>query len=387
MDDLEVCMRCGFCRASCPVFDETLAESGTARGKIAIIHALLQGELEPTETVRQRIFECTLCGRCAQSCPAGVDTTEIFIRARQELLGKKVPLLKRAAFNVLERPKLLSLASSAASLIPERLLSVPEKSAGAQLQKIEDPEMRVLFFGGCLANHMLPGLKDASLEVLARNRVEVIAFAGKCCGAPLYFSGAPERAERLARTSLDLVAEVEPDAIITPCPTCRIMLRRYPLLLEGNYRKRAERAAERTYEICEFLATFGYEKDFQPSTGGERTVTLHESCHGAFIPGHGKTVRDIIRGLPEVALKEMDDPSACCGFGGLFLLDNPGLSKRINRKKLDDIKRTGAEEVVTPCPGCTVYLRETLKREGIDIKTRHPVELLRETYQRAGRTK
>ena len=38
--EIERCLKCGLCRSVCPVFAEVLDESGSARGKIALIEAL-----------------------------------------------------------------------------------------------------------------------------------------------------------------------------------------------------------------------------------------------------------------------------------------------------------------------------------------------------------
>jgi glycolate oxidase iron-sulfur subunit len=379
MDDLEVCMRCGFCRASCSVFEETLAESGSARGKIAIIQAMLKGDIAPSERIAKRVFECTLCGRCSQSCPAGVDTTKIFIEARKELIKKYLSLRKRAALKILESPKALSLVGQAAPLMPKSVL-YSERSGHIKTRLTPTkPRMRVGFFSGCLLNNFLPGLRDSAISVLAQNNVEVVLLKEKCCGLPLYFSGEVERAENLARENLSVISDLDVDFVVTACPSCSKGLKKYPDILSGEHHEAALRLSESTFEICEFLARYGYSKNL-----GEikKDITYHESCH--MNHGSGKfNPRELISSISGIKIREMERPDSCCGFGGLFSIDNPTLSGKINKSKIEDIMVTGAKEVVTPCPGCIMFIQRSLFKEGSGIKVRHPVEILFEAYNKA----
>ena len=77
-----------------------------------------------------------------------------------------------------------------------------------------------------------------------------------------------------------------------------------------------------------------------------------------------------------VVLKEMKNPCACCGLGGGLSLSNYELSTEIARKKAENIKNSGADVVITACPGCMVHLRDGLHRFGVDVKVAHVVELL-----------
>jgi glycolate oxidase iron-sulfur subunit len=378
MEDLEICMRCGFCRVSCPIFEETLAESGTARGKIAIINAMRRGDLEPSEAIAKKIFECTLCGKCSLDCPAGVDTTKIFIEARSELIKTHFPLKKRAALKLLEKPGALRVLGKTASILPNQFINLPGKVSKSVPQQLKDPKMNVAFFGGCLTNYFLTDLKESSEAVLRKNNIQSISFKEKCCGLPLYFSGDIEGARKLAKQNISLLNNIEVDAVVTACPTCKIGIKRYPEILEGAERERANELADKTYEICQFLKEFGYSKDLGNL---EKTLTIHESCHMKYGLDLGGVVREQIISIPGAELREMDNPSACCGFGGFFSIDNPDLSRKIVNKKIMDIKKTEAKEVVTTCPGCMIFIQKSLKEEGIDINVWHPVQLLSEAYR------
>ena len=85
-DKLHICIRCGYCYEHCHIFKTTGWESDTARGKLVLIYGLLQGDIEPSDEVAEKIFECYMCRRCDNTCSAKVDVTEIFKDARMDFL-------------------------------------------------------------------------------------------------------------------------------------------------------------------------------------------------------------------------------------------------------------------------------------------------------------
>ena len=85
-DKLHVCIRCGYCYEHCHIFKITNWESDTPRGKLILLYALLHEEIEPTDYMANKIFECFNCGRCDASCSAKVPVTEIFTDVRADFI-------------------------------------------------------------------------------------------------------------------------------------------------------------------------------------------------------------------------------------------------------------------------------------------------------------
>lgn len=70
-------------------------------------------------------------------------------------------------------------------------------------------------------------------------------------------------------------------------------------------------------------------------------------------------------------IKRLEDPERCCGAGGLLNLYNPQISRVIIKKEIEDIQKSGAQTVVTPCPLCLVQIDQALfkkkaKTEALD---------------------
>ena len=62
------CNHCGFCQTACPIFRSTGNESGVARGRLALLRALIEGRLEWTPELEEPLYTCLLCGACTGNC-------------------------------------------------------------------------------------------------------------------------------------------------------------------------------------------------------------------------------------------------------------------------------------------------------------------------------
>jgi len=83
------CMRCGFCIATCPSRIHYLLEAYSPRGRLSILNGLVYGDLKLTELISDILNTCTLCALCHTTCPAGIDTHEIFEKAREIIHMRK----------------------------------------------------------------------------------------------------------------------------------------------------------------------------------------------------------------------------------------------------------------------------------------------------------
>ncbi len=85
IDALSRCVRCGGCKAECPTYHASCAETESSRGRIRLLNAFMEGELGPSKKLNEKIFNCILCGECSKSCPLGIDIDEVFYYARKRL--------------------------------------------------------------------------------------------------------------------------------------------------------------------------------------------------------------------------------------------------------------------------------------------------------------
>ncbi|MFH1452610.1 MAG: (Fe-S)-binding protein, partial [Armatimonadota bacterium] len=97
--EIEKCVKCGTCTATCTVYKDLLMEASGTRGKLALIDAYLKGELELTDTLIDRLKKCTYCLKCMHNCPNGIKLDEILFLFWHEVFKKKgLNLFKNTIF-------------------------------------------------------------------------------------------------------------------------------------------------------------------------------------------------------------------------------------------------------------------------------------------------
>ena len=73
------------CLPTCPTYEATLQERSSPRGRIALMRAIADGELEVGPGFAAEMYFCLGCLACQTACPAGVDYTVLFENARAEV--------------------------------------------------------------------------------------------------------------------------------------------------------------------------------------------------------------------------------------------------------------------------------------------------------------
>lgn len=99
---------------------------------------------------------------------------------------------------------------------------------------------------------------------------------------------------------------------------------------------------------------------------------MRSICH----PFLGRTrLKGVCHPTTAILYVEMEDANACCGGGGAFQFDFPGISKGITEKKIKNIRNTGASVLVSGCPGCRVTIGGNMSDQD-KISVLHPLQLL-----------
>lgn len=210
----------------------------------------------------------------------------------------------------------------------------------------------VYLFATCLIDQFAP---DAGLDTVRLLEREGIAIhfpeQQTCCGQPAYTSGYPDQAKVVARRQLDLFPEQWP--VVVPSGSCAAMMRHhYPKLFADDpaLLAKAKDLSDRVFELTEFLV---HVVGFRHSDEGKPcTVALHTSCHARREMGSHETSSALLRGLSMVSVAQQARSEECCGFGGTFAIRHPDISEAIVSDKVDSLRATGAERVVSADCGC-----------------------------------
>jgi glycolate oxidase iron-sulfur subunit len=381
---VERCVKCGGCRFGCPTFEVSSDESHTARGRLRLIKALIDGDIKPGRGLNDKIYGCILCGRCSMDCPLGVDVEEIIYHARKILKGYDST---RGFFRFLTSAVFRNTDRSVRLLRPFRriVLNGFEKRhllpGGLEIgvspfkrNRVFRPRQkvgRVAVFLGCTVKHVYPEIGFALANVLKRINYEVVFLQTEvCCGAPFRALGMEDEAARYALKNYELFHKLNVDAVVSPCPTCVVALKKhYPALIGKGF--------ENIYEASEFLADRLPPGIFSEAAGGIKKraalkAVFHDPCHAI----NSLRIKEQPRKILAAAGTEVVEPKTrnCCGFGGTFSFFFKEESQKILEGTAAALSAAGAEAVATSCPNCILQLTKTLD----DRPVYHFVELVDE---------
>jgi glycolate oxidase iron-sulfur subunit len=419
LEDVAACVHCGMCLEACPTYKELRVEADSPRGRLYLIRGLLEKKLEPGPGVLAHLDRCLDCRACETACPSTVKYGEILEKTRTVLQpARKLSLAARlsrwvafrlvlpsrlaqaAVFKLLWLGQLLGLARLGAflartGLLPRSLAAaaaapprIPFRSfRAAQVRPvfpaIGTRRMRVALFTGCVADHLFADVNDATVRVLTENGCEVELVAGeRCCGALHIHNGARDDAKILARTNVEAFEAGRFDAIVSNAAGCGAELRHYAALLPGE--PAAAAFGARVRDVAELLCELGLRPP-PPAEGGETRVAYDEPCHLLHAQKISEPPKQLLRAIGGLTLVQLDEADACCGGAGAYFMQEPELSARITARKLDAIRRSGAEIVATGNPGCLMQIAGAARAAGLPLRVAHPVVLLAEAYARRDR--
>jgi glycolate oxidase iron-sulfur subunit len=78
----------------------------------------------------------------------------------------------------------------------------------------------------------------------------------------------------------------------------------------------------------------------------------------------------------------LPESDLCCGAAGTYNLTEPEMAERLGRRKLDNIRSTGARLVITSNAGCLLQIARQSRMEGESLKIVHPMDVLDLSYRR-----
>ncbi len=413
-EDVNYCIRCGLCLSVCPTYRESLRETESPRGRVALVAKAIEGELDLTRTLTDHMYKCLACLACNDICPVGIKPADLCLDARFAIYqATPVPLLKQLLFRgifprsgllgaltkpvaVYDRTGLRRLVNTvrATRILPaqlrdmERMLPhhMPLRGGlpGIDLVTLAKGERRaqVAYFLGCMQGIMMADGSKATVTVLAENGCEVVTPRSvKCCGMPMVGYGDKDQARRMARHNIDLFLGLGVDAVVTDCATCGSSLKEYPhwLANDPEYVERATEFAAKVRDISEILSELGIRA---PEGQVAAKVTYHDPCHLCRAQGVRQQPREMLRAAG-VELVEMQEADTCCGSAGTQLITHYETSIGVLERKMDHVAETGAELIASGCPGCQMQLGLGAKRRGLAVRVVHPSQILARAYRDA----
>jgi glycolate oxidase iron-sulfur subunit len=413
--DIMTCVHCGACMPVCPTYSITHLEKDSPRGRIRLIKAIADGKLDVTEPYADALYFCLLCRACETACPAGVKYGELAEAARAQIEREHVyrglfRRILRTVFlrGIFTRPRLLRLlghgvrfygnfiqpiihGTGLVRLLPKRLRemeamtpAVP-KRFGVQMipetsPALREKRFRVGVLSGCVMDIAFADVNWDTVAVLRHNGCEVVVPREQvCCGSLHAHNGDMETARRLAKRNIKVFERANVDWIMLNSAGCGAWMKEYGHAFadDPEWAERARRFSEKVIDISKFLVDRGMKDPVKPV---ERRATYDDACHLLHGQGISAEPRELLSRIPGLEMIPLEESSWCCGSAGIYNLTNTEDSMNILDRKMENIRATGADLVLTGNPGCIVQIRHGVKRHGLRAEVLHPVTVLREAY-------
>ena len=352
---LRDCIECLCCLSVCPAVDVTKFLGPTAmRQEMRLALDPRDSGDRVTDAVRDGLFTCTSCQACWKVCPKEI-----------EIPGKAIEKL-RAWPTSGASPCPGTSRSRHSSKRRDGAFPAPRNRSLNRSRDVIEPygpvKATVGFFVGCMYNLRQQQSALDAMEVLRRNGIRVIIPKEQvCCGSPLIRTGQLDYVDTLKQRNIETFRSRGIDTVLTMCAGCGSTLK-------NDYGEKPFKVID----INELLTQYGIE----PPAKLNIKATYHDPCH--LLRGQG--VRDQPRELVRQVVDLVEMPSICCGSGGGVRSGNPEEAAALGKRRGEEIKKTGAEVVITSCPFCEFHIAGHT-----DKPVKHVATVLLEGYREKDR--
>jgi glycolate oxidase iron-sulfur subunit len=392
------------------------------------MRAVVDGRLDAgSDAFQTHIDRCLGCRACETVCPSGVEYGTLLEMARdvaarhrpQAALTRlllavfsSVPL-RRAFFLGGRLVRGTGVAALAARVLPgsgilgsarlgmamlastapwKRLGSIGSSgpraeaaaASGAGGARASQPSRgRVAVLMGCVQEGLYERINAATVRVLEANGWEAVEVGGQgCCGALHAHGGDLAGARALARANVVAFEASGVERVVVNAAGCGAAMKEYGHLLaeDGAFADRAAALAGKVRDVHEILVEAG------PRRGAPVPcrVAVDHPCHLIHAQRIQEAPLKVLAAVPEAEVRVVENASECCGGAGIYGITHPDLGGRIGGDKIAAVRRASCDVAATPNPGCMMQIGAGLRLEGAREGVIHPVELLDESYRRAG---
>jgi len=372
--DTLACISCGRCETVCPPF--IAGHDFSPKHFINSMGTLMKNaeyywnhnkkdqssffrEIVGNAFAKEFVWNCRTCLACVDACPAFVEHLDLFLDIRRNEINIKgrVPEEARQPLKTIE-----NLGNPFG----------PQKERNEWISSLDVPVLGkgqtcdILFFIGCHITF------DPSKHHIAENIIKLLTRAGidvavlgaseYCCGDPLRLFGEEPLFQTAVKKQVKALKERTFKQILTACPHCYTMLKNEYIHFDGHFD---------VVHYTDFLAEKIQQVSDKTKPGLPGKVTFHDPCYLSRYHQKHDAPRKLLSNIPGIRLLEMvqcKEDSFCCGGGGGHFFMDLHREKKINRLRLDHVRDTGANSVITACPFCLAMFEDALKSDNGERK-------------------
>jgi len=355
--NFNVCMQCGKCTGSCPVFPKS--KLNPRRLMLETAYLISPLTMHPPLNIYEKseIWDCTTCSTCSYRCPREVEPMDVLIGLRGLLIeqGCVPSTLGDALEGVYKYGNPWGISRSKRS----------EWAKDLKVKYVSEGEKtELLYFVGCAASY------DSRAQEVARALVKNLNTLGidfsilgnkeTCCGNEVYSLGEKGLFDILVEKNLSLLDQYGINRILTTSPHC----------FNAFKNKYGKDLAVQHY--TQYFADLIDKGKLKFPQRVEKVVTYQDPC---FLGKHNDIYdepRKIIENIPGIKFVELNlsrGRSVCCeGGGGRMWYDIPGERGRLAETRVKEAIDVGAEILAVACPFCLLTFDDAVKTTGNEDK-------------------
>ena len=241
--------------------------------------------------------------------------------------------------------------------------------------------MKIGLFIPCYVDVVYPQVGVATYKLLKHLGLDVeYPLNQTCCGQPMANAGFEKQAIPLAEKFEEKFKNF--DYVVAPSVSCTAFIKiNYPRLLEGKHECIT---SGKIMDVVEFL--HDVIKVDHPLGTFPHKVSLHNSCHGVRELGLSSPseehvtpfnkIKDLLNLVEGIQVLEPERPDECCGFGGMFSVEETAVSAQMGLDKIQRHMKTGARFITGPDCSCQMHMAGIAKKQGLNVEFKHVVEIL-----------
>jgi glycolate oxidase iron-sulfur subunit len=258
-----------------------------------------------------------------------------------------IHLFKRASTKKLRR--LLELGRQ----LPDKGTSFSDLYASKQ------PSGRLVqLFTGCVGSQTEQLLVKQAITILTRLGYAVeIPKTQACCGALHRHNGYPEQADRLVEMNQQQLKKSRAACLITLASACHLELEEH---LQSDLP---------VQDLTSFLLQLP-QKSIPKLHPLEKRAVIHTPCSS-----RNDRSRELLQQIPSLEIIDLPDDATCCGAAGSYLLTQAELSSTLGERKLEALKRSEGDILITSNTGCAMQFRQLISEHDLKMEVMHPTEL------------
>jgi len=366
----------------CPTWQKEGFDVYGAVGKCNIVYSVLTSKLDYADPmVRDIAYRDLLCGGCDVACKRNLD-----YEIQLMLESLRARLVEKGNGPMPEHTE-----------ITKKIESIRNYYGKDQSQRLDwltkdikvADKADILFFVGCRPSFVDTEIATATARILnAANADFMLMNDEPCCGHLVFITGQIAKARKLAEDNLKQIRETGAKTVVFSCAEgYKTVKVDYPKLLGFS----TFDLGFEVMHITELVDQWVKEGRLKLENRVDMKLTYHDPCNlgrlsETWIPWEGtrgefsrlvpsRTVRrgvsgvyepprDILKAIPGVELVEMvrhhDSAWCCCNDGGVKEAF-PDLASFGASERLREAASTGAQAIVSCCPGCKENFSDAAK--------------------------